>query len=58
MTQDLAPLSKDVISTKTTQSGKMTQVLVPLPKGVISEEVTLVESTRKKYYNKLITTYI
>src|ERR1700744_2951903 len=29
-----------------------------LPKGVISEEVTFVESTRKKYYDKLVITTI
>ena len=46
------PLPKDVISLPKPQSGKMTQVPYSLPKGVISEEVTLVESTRKKYYDK------
>ena len=35
------PLPKDMTSTKTTQSGKMTQVPLPLPIG-ISEEVPLV----------------
>ena len=64
---DASPRSTS-LSTKTTQSGKVTQVHVPLPynvistkttqSGKISEEVTLVESTRKKYYDKLIITSI
>ena len=40
LTQVHVLLPKDVISTKTTQSGKVTQVHVPLPKDVISTKTT------------------
>src|SRR6202012_5893550 len=40
LTQVYVLLPKDVISTKTTQSGKVTQVHVPHPKAVISTKTT------------------